>query len=196
MKLADKLLSMRKARGISQEELADGLNVSRQAVSKWEGDQAVPEPEKIVAISDYFGVTTDYLLRDSSSSQNAAATQVQAVDVKTQDNGRYAVTLRRTIIGIALLVVGVVTTAAIIAAGAQFASTMTSWLTDCPSKLMFAIFYTKSSIPGENLHGLGLGVFFVAGIACVLLGLGILLVKYFHKEEKGNADEAKQNTIS
>lgn len=63
MKLADRILELRKKKGISQEELADQLGVSRQSVSKWESEQSVPEMEKIIQMSDYFEVTTDYLLK-------------------------------------------------------------------------------------------------------------------------------------
>ncbi|MBQ2904728.1 MAG: helix-turn-helix transcriptional regulator [Clostridia bacterium] len=64
MILADKIIRMRKKNGWSQEELAEKMNVSRQAVSKWEGAQSVPELEKILLLSRLFGVTTDYLLKD------------------------------------------------------------------------------------------------------------------------------------
>jgi transcriptional regulator with XRE-family HTH domain len=64
MILADKIIENRKRNGWSQEELADKLGVSRQSVSKWEGAQAVPDMKKIVMMSEIFGVSTDYLLRD------------------------------------------------------------------------------------------------------------------------------------
>ena len=64
MILADKIIENRKKNGWSQEELADKLGVSRQSVSKWEGAQAVPDMKKIVLMSEIFGVSTDYLLRD------------------------------------------------------------------------------------------------------------------------------------
>ena len=64
MILADKIIENRKKNGWSQEELADKLGVSRQSVSKWEGAQAVPDMKKIVQMSEIFGVSTDYLLRD------------------------------------------------------------------------------------------------------------------------------------
>lgn len=64
MILADKLMNLRKKNGWSQEELADLIGVSRQAVSKWEGAQSVPDLEKILRLSQLFGVTTDYLLKD------------------------------------------------------------------------------------------------------------------------------------
>ena len=64
MILADKIIRLRKKNGWSQEELAEKVNVSRQAVSKWEGSQTVPDLEKILQLSALFGVTTDYLLKD------------------------------------------------------------------------------------------------------------------------------------
>lgn len=70
MTLADKILALRKARGISQDELAEALNVSRQAVSRWETGTAMPDAMNILQLSRLFQVTTDYLLNDSYSSDN------------------------------------------------------------------------------------------------------------------------------
>ena len=64
MILADKIIKLRKKNGWSQEELAEKMNVSRQAVSKWESAQTFPDLEKILQLSTLFGVTTDYLLKD------------------------------------------------------------------------------------------------------------------------------------
>ena len=64
MILADKITELRKKAGWSQEELAAQLGVSRQSVSKWEGAQSVPDMEKILQLSNLFGVSTDYLLKD------------------------------------------------------------------------------------------------------------------------------------
>ncbi|QHF55015.1 MULTISPECIES: helix-turn-helix domain-containing protein [Streptococcus] len=63
MNMADRIEYLRKTNGISQEELADKVGVSRQAVSKWENEQSLPDLEKIITMSDYFGVTTDYILK-------------------------------------------------------------------------------------------------------------------------------------
>ena len=63
MNMADRIQYLRKAKGISQEELADKVGVSRQAVSKWESEQSTPDLEKIIILSDFFGVTTDYILK-------------------------------------------------------------------------------------------------------------------------------------
>ena len=64
MILADKIIRLRKKNGWSQEELADKMNVSRQAVSKWESAQTIPDLAKILQLGKLFCVTTDYLLKD------------------------------------------------------------------------------------------------------------------------------------
>ncbi len=64
MILADKIINLRKKNGWSQEELAERLGVSRQSVSKYEGAQSVPDLDKILKLSEIFGVTTDYLIKD------------------------------------------------------------------------------------------------------------------------------------
>lgn len=63
MNIADRIQHLRKINGISQEKLADEIGVSRQTISKWESEQSVPDIEKITLMSDYFGVTTDYLIK-------------------------------------------------------------------------------------------------------------------------------------
>lgn len=64
MIFADKLIELRKKSGWSQEELAEQMQVTRQSVSKWEGAQSIPDLEKIIRLSELFGVSTDYLLKD------------------------------------------------------------------------------------------------------------------------------------
>lgn len=70
--LADKIISLRKKNGWSQEELAEKMNVSRQSVSKWEGALSVPELEKVLQLARVFGVSTDYLLKDELSEEEYA----------------------------------------------------------------------------------------------------------------------------
>ena len=72
MILADKIVTLRKKAGWSQEELAQQLNVTRQSVSKWEGAQSIPDMEKILQMSRLFGVTTDFLLKDEMEAAEAA----------------------------------------------------------------------------------------------------------------------------
>ena len=75
MALPEKLYTLRKKSGLSQEQLAEALNVSRQAISKWEGGSATPESDKLLALSNYFGVSLDYLLKDGAP--NAAPAEAQ-----------------------------------------------------------------------------------------------------------------------
>lgn len=65
MNFAEKILNLRTEYGYSQETLAEKLNVSRQAVSKWESGATLPETDKVIALSNFFGVSTDYLLKDN-----------------------------------------------------------------------------------------------------------------------------------
>lgn len=66
--LSDKILSLRKQNGLSQGELAEKLNVSQQAVSRWEVGSAQPDVSNVLQLSKLFGVTTDYLLNDDYES--------------------------------------------------------------------------------------------------------------------------------
>ena len=79
MILAEKIARLRKRNGWSQEELAEKINVSRQAVSKWESAQTVPDLEKILTLGNLFGVTTDYLLKDEMESEEFSGTEIPAV---------------------------------------------------------------------------------------------------------------------
>ena len=78
MILADKIVSLRKKAGWSQEELAEQLGVTRQSVSKWEGAQSIPDMDKVVQMSRLFGVTTDYLLKDELEEQTAAPVEEES----------------------------------------------------------------------------------------------------------------------
>jgi len=69
MNLSEKILKLRKANGLSQDELSEQLNISRQSISKWESGQATPEPDKIVKLAEIFDVSTDYLLQPSETDE-------------------------------------------------------------------------------------------------------------------------------
>ncbi len=81
MYFADKIRKLRKEAGLSQEELAEALNVSRQAVSRWEKGSVVPDANNLLQISDLFDVTVDYLIKDEyeSDSSSLAATRPKTV---------------------------------------------------------------------------------------------------------------------
>lgn len=95
MNLSEKLYSLRKKSGLSQEQLAEQLNVSRQAISKWESGTAVPETEKLIAISKYFNVSMDYLVKD----------EISTADTYTIDKGKDTIV---KYIGLVLCIAGFV----------------------------------------------------------------------------------------
>lgn len=78
MELKDKLYTLRREKGLSQEQFASALEVSRQAVSKWETGQVIPEVSKLIQISDLFGVSLDYLLKDTVTTSTANTENVDA----------------------------------------------------------------------------------------------------------------------
>jgi transcriptional regulator with XRE-family HTH domain len=79
MNIADRIQNLRKSRGISQEEFADKIGVSRQTVSKWESEQSVPDIDKVIIMSDYFEVTADYILKGIESKKQEKETGVNAI---------------------------------------------------------------------------------------------------------------------
>lgn len=107
MTIADRIQSLRKAKGMSQEELADKVGVSRQAVSKWESEQATPDLDKVVIMSDIFEVTTDYLLKGIEPvKSDDHKTMADVIDQKvlTEKNGKRAkAALKWLLIGFGIL---------------------------------------------------------------------------------------------
>ena len=92
MILADKIITLRKKAGWSQEELASQLGVTRQSVSKWEGAQSVPDLDKVVQMSRLFGVSTDYLLKDELEEEEfveSAADEAPLRRVTMEQAARY-----------------------------------------------------------------------------------------------------------
>jgi len=95
MILADKIISLRKKNGWSQEDFAEKMNVSRQAVSKWESAQSVPDLEKILKMSEMFGVTTDYLLKDDKVEEEYTDAPDEAVLHSIKDGEVSEIPIRR-----------------------------------------------------------------------------------------------------
>lgn len=90
MILADKIIEERKKNGWSQEELANKLGVSRQAVSKWESAGSIPDLQRILQMSELFGVTTDYLLKDEIEEEPLNEyTETNTIKVSMEDANQY-----------------------------------------------------------------------------------------------------------
>lgn len=86
MIFADKLIELRKKNGLTQEELAEKLNVSRQSVSKWEGAQSIPDLNKIIKLASIFNVSTDYLLKDEIEVMENVSIPADAIDEYKAEN--------------------------------------------------------------------------------------------------------------
>ena len=78
MTIGDRLLKLRREKNISQEELANVLDVSRQTISKWETGQSMPDFDKIVPLCEFFGITSDELLTGNSNIQEAKKENVKS----------------------------------------------------------------------------------------------------------------------
>ncbi len=100
MTLGQKIQKLRKERNISQEELAAVLNVSRQALSKWECETSIPEIDKIILLSEYFQVTTDYLLKEGAAAAPPAAEEKP----KEKGNPFFPVILSTALIAAGLMI--------------------------------------------------------------------------------------------
>ena len=122
MILADKIIELRKRSGMSQEELAEKLGVSRQSVSKWEGAQSTPDINRILQLSEIFSVSTDTLLKDEEDLPTGAAptaepsveTEPPLRKVSMEEANRFlAVNKKRSVLtplGVALCILGAVPT--------------------------------------------------------------------------------------
>lgn len=123
--IGTKISFCRKKAGLSQEALATRLNISRQAVSRWETGEAVPDTEKIVQLSRLFQVSTDYLLLDEIeeplTGQNPAGIQTGPAKEKRK--------YLRIYFGKCLLVIGLIALAAILIGAGVYADSLTSWYT-------------------------------------------------------------------
>ena len=113
MILADKIIDLRKKQGWSQEELAEQLGVSRQSVSKWESGMSVPDLNKIIAMSELFGVSTDYLVKDTLEEPTPSETEVRdtaapARTVTAEEANDYMAAVekhsKRIVLGVALCI--------------------------------------------------------------------------------------------
>lgn len=109
MVFSKQLIQLRNRRGISQEELAAMMDVSRQSVSKWETDQTYPDSEKLIRLSEIFEVSIDYLLKGTeteitdSQYNSQASAQMSAEVNEILDHVHQMSQTKRMIIGLVLI---------------------------------------------------------------------------------------------
>ena len=110
MTLAEKILSLRTEKGMSQDSLAEKLEVSRQSVSKWETGQSTPDLDKIIKLADLFGVSVDELVREGERPQPPEPSQPQVVYVEREKRGLTPIQTLGVVMeitGVALAVIGI-----------------------------------------------------------------------------------------
>ena len=105
MALSEKLYTLRKKSGLSQEQLAEQLNVSRQAISKWESGTSIPESDKLISISNYFNVSLDYLMKEDNAQSKDESQTEKMVSTQAADRTQKSVGFIICIGGIICLIV-------------------------------------------------------------------------------------------
>ncbi|MEY8402575.1 helix-turn-helix transcriptional regulator [Oscillospiraceae bacterium 44-34] len=110
MTLAEKILSLRTERGMSQDDLAEKLEVSRQSVSKWETAQSTPDLDKIIKLANLFGVTVDELVRDGERPQPPEPPEAKVIYVERERKEELSLIQKLGIVmevsGVALAIIG------------------------------------------------------------------------------------------
>ena len=122
MSVSKQLIHLRNVKGISQEELASLMNVTRQALSKWETGQTLPDSEKIIRLSEIFGVSTDYLLKGKetdpmdiySQHDSKSGSDMSAEVTEILENVHQMSTAKRYLIGGGILFVVIAIIAAFV----------------------------------------------------------------------------------
>lgn len=103
MEFQERLYSLRKGRGVSQEELANVVGVSRQAVQKWESGTSTPDIQNLSALADYFGVSLDYLVRGTETPQAKPESQPTVIHNYYSWGYRYEFRSKTTLFGLPLI---------------------------------------------------------------------------------------------
>lgn len=184
MHLAEKILQCRKKAGLSQEALAERIGVSRQAVSKWETGEAMPELPTVVALAKEFGVTTDWLLSDAEEIPAAEPTPS-----RPKRDAKYWVNRYGWLLGVYVSLVGAgiagLGALARFIVGRMMAGVQNSFVTSAPG-YMFGEVYDLSGMMGvagpsidamaqNNPVSVLAGVMIVIGVI-VMIGGGILAI--------------------
>ena len=160
------LLELRTKRGLSQEQLAEQVHVTRQAVSRWETGEAVPDTAKVIQLSRIFHVTTDYLLLDideapqsAASAENNRETEQRAAEKRMKRQSM------RMHFGWFLLIFGIISLNATLVGAGLYAQTLTEWRTNLGRY-------------GTALFDSWILALFIVSAALTLCGILILIREY------------------
>lgn len=177
MILAEKIIKLRKQKGWSQEELAMQMNVSRQSVSKWESMSSLPDLDKIIKLSQLFGVSTDYLLKDDMEEEPGYENSGEKAPASVEEKG-VEVTLEEATAYMEL----VEKTAKKVAAGVAMCILSPVFL------IVFTTYADTGRIPmnpeAAGTVGVGVLLIMVAIAVMIFVSTGIKLDKYEYLEKE------------
>lgn len=185
MKFHEKLQELRKGRGLSQEALAEILDVSRQAVSKWESGQTYPETDKLIALAKRFDVTLDSLLQDGRPLEFAGTTAGQTV---FPARWQYEYKSKRTLFGLPLVHVNVgfglyrakgIVAIGTIATGLLSIGAISAGLLSIGAMGVGLIALCAMALGVVALGSVAIGVFALGALAIGLFAYGALAVGMF-----------------
>ena len=172
MSLGEKIQQLRKASGLSQEQLAEMVGVSRQAISKWETDQSLPDIEKILAVSKVFSISTDELLgNDVMDSVKAPAPQLREAVAANRRKRQFTTGWITTIVGLVLLI-------------AEYLSLRLIQFHAMKLDLEYAAGTGYSSDPMEYAYVEPMPTIFKITVAIILLGIGLTVFSFFQNHER------------
>lgn len=175
--VGDKIYRLRKQNGLSQEELADKIEVSRQSVSKWETNTMTPGTEQIAALAKLFKVSIDYLILNEEDRKEVAASQ-DMMPAKTKKHHRIRIAVVGLIIAVFVTVLSIVIAAI-------------SLISSSPNKGDVTASVNHLHFTSEVIITIGV----IVALLCVI-ALCVIIYKYIkHKKEglKENEQKEKQN---
>jgi transcriptional regulator with XRE-family HTH domain len=204
MTLGEKIFQLRKQMGLSQEQLASQVTVSRQAVSKWELNEAMPDVDNVVQLSRIFSVSTDYLLTDGDAAGSSMSVKIEDAGsdtslktnaVGTKCDNQVTVKRRKTI-PIIFLILGGITTVL------GMCGILITWIASMTHPVVYSISTVIAATGGDlvkeavyvglrafllEYNAMGFFVFCcaVAGVGLIILSVGFYkYIKTRHGKEE------------
>lgn len=175
MSIGEKITVQRKIRGMSQEALANAMDVTRQAVSRWETGDATPDTDKVIQLSKLFGVSTDYLLLDDIDDPQPAAQTMEAMQMNPANAARIErQRMFRIVFGICVLAIGLACIVTSLVLAWQFTQT-TTWFFNELGPFKLGPF-------GTGLFCTAIAWPFWIGAIMLLGGAAVLVREYLRKD--------------
>lgn len=183
--IGEKIMRLRQSKGYSQEELGEKLGVSRQAVSKWETGQTTPDVDKVVLMSEFFGVSTDYLLKDETEQKLNKPLEATTVNWSFREKLHFERKSKKTIFGLPLYHINVgagfyrakgIVSVGMISTGIISLGLVSIGLLAFGILAMGLIAFGSIALGGISLGGISVGILAVGGVAIGVFAIGGLAI--------------------